>query len=143
MTSEPPPRPAGLDKPLNHVADNLPSKPSCGRALSTGEPCPDHPTEQDVWAGITPEDIDAWLRVLIPDDKRLAFYQWIGAQAVAEAIEEIRHVAESYELAGMPRKNDVVWKGAEAIQMGGPYPTQLPNGAGRLPACRLDSEDST
>src|SRR5437868_1691020 len=38
------------------------------------------------WLHGTPEDVDAWIRDLIPDDKRLAFYQWIGALAVATEI---------------------------------------------------------
>lgn len=112
------------------------------------------------WLHSTPEDVDAWLRDLIPDDKRLAFYQWIGKIAVREAVDvAVDNVGQD----PTPPEHryysqDVVYEFFELIDPdkdGGPFPSALPvgrpfcdvphhthtDGGGRLPTCRLDSEE--
>jgi len=84
------------------------------------------------WKDGTPEDVDRWLHGIsfIPEDKLLAFYQWIG-----------KHAVEDYEI--------------RSDEDEGPCPYELPkghpfcdvqhhvhrHGGGRLPTCRLDSAE--
>jgi uncharacterized membrane-anchored protein YjiN (DUF445 family) len=62
-------RPKGLDDLLDFVAERV-----------------DRDGANPAWSKSTPEDIDAWLRDVMPDTNRLKFYQWVGALAVREAI---------------------------------------------------------
>ena len=105
-----------------------------------------------------PEALDAWLREEFPDDVRLKFYQWIGAQAVTEAVAVVQD-----DLRNDPREahaqhyhRDEV---EELFELLNPkenlFPSVLPlgrpfcdvnhhthtNGDGRLPTCRLDSPE--
>lgn len=77
-----------------------------------------------------PEDVDTVLRDLLTDDERLAFYQWVGAQAVTEAIGIVQE-----NLSNDPReahaqhyhRDDV----EEMLELAdpkqyGPYPSELP-----------------
>lgn len=111
------------------------------------------------WLHGTPEDVDAWIRDLIPDDKRLAFYQWIGAMAVTEALaavyENLRN--DPREAHGQHYHRDDVEDMLDMVkpEEGGPFPSVLPigrvfcdidfhthtHGGGRLPTCRLDSPE--
>ena len=109
------------------------------------------------WAHGTPEDVDAWLRDLIPDDKRLAFYQWIGEQAVCEMNAHLTQWDEGHDQAEMSQRdgNDGIASVMWEIEHSGPYPSELPlgrpfcdvqwhthpHGGGRLPTCRLDSPE--
>ncbi len=107
--------------------------------------------------GDAPEDVDAWLRTLIPDDKRLAFYQWIGRIAVSEAIEDVREDVDKDPTPVEHRyySRQGVHEFLDGPEEGGPYPAGLPvgrpfcdvphhthtDGGGRIPTCRLDSEE--
>jgi len=84
------------------------------------------------WKDGTPEDVDAWLRDLIPDDKRLVFYQWIGAQAITEALDAVKKnldndprptTAQHYHRDDL----DEVLELADPEEYG-PYPSVLPIG---------------
>jgi hypothetical protein len=109
-----------------------------------------------------PEEYDAWLRGVIPDDKRLEFYQWIGAQAVAELIEEARNPWARFDRdkvreSGASQEYANGWNDA-VMTLGvclDPLPSALPDGlpfcdvphhthpggGGRLPTCRIDSRE--
>lgn len=113
------------------------------------------------WQSGTPEEYDAWLRDLIPDDNRLRFYQWIGEQAVTELVEESRKPragfdSEMIRVSGASRDYAAGWNdGVVCLQADGQYPSVLPlgrpfcdishhthtDGGGRLSTCRLDSEE--
>lgn len=107
-----------------------------------------------------PEDYDAWLRELIPDDRRLAFYQWVGALAVREALAEVRlglhndpvpPENRSYSQDSVEELLEV----SDPDQGADPFPVHLPlghpfcdvqhhvhtHGGSRLPTCRLDSPE--
>src|SRR5438477_12060117 len=83
------------------------------------------------WLHGTPEDVDAWIRDLIPDDKRLAFYQWIGALAVKEAVGVLQDnlMNDPREGHGQHYHRDDV---EEMLDLLGPednvFPAQLPIG---------------
>lgn len=101
------------------------------------------------WAHGTPEDIDRWLHSIgsIPEDKLLEFYQWVGKHAISELFAEIQQVADNTGSAVL-RQVAETW-GDDV------FPTKLPKGhpfcdvphhthtggGGRLPTCRLDSEE--
>lgn len=77
-----------------------------------------------------PEDVDTVLRDLLTDDERLAFYQWVGAQAVTEAIGIVQE-----NLSNDPREahaqhyhRDDVEEMLELLRPNenDPYPTKLP-----------------
>ncbi len=108
----------------------------------------------------SPEDYDAWLRDLITDDRRLAFYQWVGAHAVKEALAEVRLGLHNDPVPPENRSysQDSVEEFLEASdpdQGADPFPVQLPlgrpfcdnpqhvhtHGGDRLPSCRLDSPE--
>lgn len=107
MTNAPTPRPAGLDALLDHVADNIFRR-----------------------VGPTPEQIDARLRELLPGDQLLAFYQWIGALAVTEALDVLRENLgnDPREAHGQHYHRDDVEEMLEIANPtdGSPYPTKLP-----------------
>lgn len=113
MTTEhPTPRPPGLDDLLDYVTANL--------------------DEGIRRAGPTPEEIDARLRELLPGGQLLAFYQWIGAMAVTEALDGVRE-----SLSNDPREPharhyhrddvDELLDLADPTQ-NDPYPAKLPPG---------------
>lgn len=112
------------------------------------------------WRHGTPEDVDAWIRDLIPDDKRLAFYRWIGTSAVREAVADAKdqlgndpvpiehryytpdNVDEILDLMA-PDEGDIGYP--SVLPIGRPF-CDVPHhththGGGRLPTCRLDSEE--
>lgn len=114
------------------------------------------------WAHGTPQDVDRWLHSIgaIPEDKLLAFYQWIGKHAVREAVGDLRrHIGEdpvpvqhrSYSPDGVHELINEIDPDDGPIA----YPSELPKGhpfcdvahhthtggGGRLPTCRLDSEE--
>lgn len=111
------------------------------------------------WAHGTPEDYDAWLRDLTPDDRRLGFYQWIGAMAVSEAVEMLRRqigedpIPVQHQHYDADMVNDFLDAVDPRQPLTDPFPAQLPvgrvfcdvshhshpHGGGRLPTCRLDS----
>lgn len=112
------------------------------------------------WRNAAPEDVDAWLRDLIPDDKRLAFYQWIGGMAVTEALlmleDNLRE--DPRDPQGQHYHRDDVYEMLDIVdprKTGDSFPEELPlgrpfcnvphhthtHGGGRLPTCRLDSKE--
>jgi hypothetical protein len=103
------PRPPGLDDLLDYVIENM-DVVEAARRLREALPAKEWNSltfkgstagalldrieryEKDMpsWLKGTPEEYDRWLAELTPEDKRLAFYQWIGAKAVREAVDELR-----------------------------------------------------
>jgi hypothetical protein len=171
-------RPEGLDDLLNYVAERMdvvvvarkwitalddntmPDTVMSLRALLKGlvERVERYEKNKPSWRDGTPEDYDAWLRDLTPDDRRLAFYQWIGKQAVAELVEEARQPqagfdGEMAQVSGASREYADGWNdGIASLPLDdGPYPSKLPvgkpfcddpshahaHGGTRLPGCRL------
>jgi hypothetical protein len=112
------------------------------------------------WSNGTPEDVDAWLRDLIPDDQRLTFYRWIGTAAVREAVSDAKEQIGNDPVPAEHRyySPDNV---EELLDLMAPddgdigYPSVLPigrpfcdvshhthtHGGSRLPTCHLDSEE--
>lgn len=111
--------------------------------------------------GSTPKDYDAWLRDLICDGQRLAFYQWIGAKAVSEALAVIWQAVGDDPVPAEHRSYSPsdVHEFLDAVDPDDPltdsFPRQLPlgrpfcdvghhvhtHGGDRLPSCRLDSPE--
>jgi hypothetical protein len=179
MTDNSTPRPPGLDDLLDHVVDQMDPVEQIRRIRETvtEEQFNELVFKGDVvvrlldrvdryeknkpsWAHGTPEDYDAWLRELTPDDRRLMFYQWIGGQAVTEAVDEVREILyndpipvthQHYDAATVGEFLDVVDPAKDAD----PFPSQLPlgrpfcddphhihtHGGSRLPSCSLTTEE--
>ena len=112
------------------------------------------------WRHGKPVEYDAWLRELIPDDKRLEFYQWVSSLAVGEAFDSIRNVLSidpvpvehrSYSPDDVHEFLDYF----DPLKDGDPFPSKLPigrpfcnlpehdhtDGGGRLPTCRIEPEE--
>lgn len=112
------------------------------------------------WAHGLPEDYDAWLRELTPVDRRLTFYQWIGAQAVTEALDELTNfwcedpIPPEFRTQ-IPDIVDEAISHVDPRRGANPVPSVLPkgkhmcdvqwhthtDGMGYLPTCRLDSPE--
>ena len=110
------------------------------------------------WLHGTPEDVDHWLHSIgaIPEDKLLAFYQWVGKHAVREAVAVA--VDNVQQDPAPPEHRYYVYEFFDLIDPdkdGGPFPSQLPkghtfcntryhkhtHGGGRLPTCGIDEEE--
>ncbi len=102
----------------------------------------------------TPEDWDAYLCEVMADDVRLRFYQWIGAQAVAEAVSDVKENLRNDPVPAEYQHYDAQTV-EELLDVADPvtYPSKLPlgkpfcgdahhthtGGGSRMPTCRLDS----
>lgn len=114
------------------------------------------------WAHGTPEDYDAWLCELTQDDQRLRFYQWIGEQAVREAVAVFKETLRNdpappefrhYTQEAVEELLEVIDPAAGPVALPSALPVGRPfcdvschthiDGGGRLPTCRLDSQEES
>jgi hypothetical protein len=84
------------------------------------------------WVFRAPEDFDLFLRDTIPDAELLAFYQWVGREAVSEAIDDIRQSVDDDPTPTEHRYHtrEAVHEFLDGPEEGGPYPSVLPGAAG-------------
>lgn len=102
-----------------------------------------------------PEQVDAYLREILADDTRLAFYRWLGTIAVGEAVTDARLAAERSLDKNEERNLAEYFDEIDPAHGPVAYPSRPPLGIPwcdlphhthlygdeRSPTCRLDSED--
>jgi hypothetical protein len=124
------PRPAVLDALLDHVAANLPDEEqhpaddeqphphpgTCGRALSTGEPCPDHPAAEQRVAILDGRDALAFVIIRPADDDpdRVTVEAGSRGMSKAAAAYVLRTVADEFDDAATAEGDEPIPYGPAA-----------------------------